>query len=100
MYKLGQVEGKTLNELGRNTIKHLGLGLPNDELIGRKVKFMDKPNEVFTIIGCQKVWGYNEEGRYTIIEGYRCENENTPFGKPFSFGEGNSGAELIEEEEA
>lgn len=87
-YQLGQVKANTVEELGEKTIKYLGLGLENDENIGRQVRFINPTcigeQSVFTIVSCQKVWGHNEEGKYTMIKGYRGISETNDFGRPFS----------------
>lgn len=90
-YKLGVITGNTRKELMGNVIEHVGLSLPDDGNIGRKVRYKNPSCEIekldFIIESCQKVWGFDGNGCYTMINGYRLSNEETPFGRPASLGE-------------
>lgn len=78
-YKLGVVEATTREELGTQCVNHIGLGLPPDDNIGKTCIFIE-PNctyekDTFKIVGRQKMWGYDANGKYTFgIEGYRVVN--------------------------
>ena len=92
MYKLGNVTGNNKNKLGINAIKYLGLNLDNDNdlNIGKRVKFKypscEMEKHIYIIICKQKCYGYNENGIYTLINGYRGvpENNKNDFGRPFT----------------
>lgn len=64
------------------------LTLSDDDLVGKTVRYKNPkwPAEqgTFTVGGRQKVWGNDENGKYTIIEGYRIFNQsnNDDFGRP------------------
>lgn len=97
-YKIGEVEAETKQELGKKTIEHVGLALEDDELIGKKFKFKNPkwPAEqgIYTVVGRQMLWGYDENGKYCMIPGYRGTSEDNPFGKPFQLQD----VEFIEKE--
>ena len=86
MYQIGIVQAETLNDLGNKAVNHVGLALPDDELIGRKVRFKTpkclKEEEIFTIVGRQKAYGYDEYGNYTILDAYRGAVSENDFGRP------------------
>ena len=91
-YKMGSVEGDSRKELGKNVVEHLGLGLPDDEIVGKRIRFKNPkvPYEmrIFTIIGRQRMWGYDDDdGKYTMIEGYRAVSSEGDFGKPVQLSE-------------
>lgn len=87
MYKLGEVEADTRMDLGKEAVTYCGLGLPDDENIGRRVRYKNPTceieKEIHIIIGRQKAWGYDENGNYTMIDAYRgiAEDSNN-FGRP------------------
>lgn len=87
-FQIGEVTADTKKELGLSAVEHIGLGLAPDELVGKQVRFKEVNRQarhgVFTVIGCQKVWGYDEDGKYTIIEGYRVAKNENDFGIPCS----------------
>lgn len=84
--KMGVVTGESGEELRENVIKHLGLGLPNDSNVGRKVRIVDAeyPAEMgeHFIVCRQKCWGYDNYQNYTMIDGYRI----VPTHQPDAFG--------------
>ena len=87
MYKLGEIESETRQQLGIDAVNYCGLGLPDDENIGRRVRYKNPTceieKEIHIIIGRQKAWGYDESGNYTMIDAYRGVAEGKdPFGRP------------------
>jgi hypothetical protein len=87
-YEYGRAKGDTKSELGKDAIEHIGLKLEDDENIGKHVKFINPkvPYEhgVFKIIARQTLWGYNDEGKYTLVKGYRGVKHEDDFGKAFT----------------
>lgn len=83
---MGVIEAETKKELGEKVIEHVGLGLEPDDNIGKQIRFKNVKypayRGVFTISGKQKVYGYDENGKYKMIEGYRVINEENQFGIP------------------
>lgn len=92
MYKFGNVTGNNKIDLANNIIEYLGLKLNNDNdiNIGKRVKFKNPSCEmekyIYIIICKQKCYGYDENGNYTLINGYRGipENNKNDFGRPFT----------------
>jgi hypothetical protein len=85
--KLGVVTGKDTQDLGNKVVNHVGLSLPEDDKIGKKVRFKNPEfpaQQGIFYIGCrQKMWGYNEKGEYVNnMEGYRVYRDRDDFGKP------------------
>ena len=80
--------GNSRKELGHNIVKGIGLGLPDDENVGKRVKFKNPTCEIekkiHIIIGCQRAWGYDKNGNYTMIPAYRgvVDGEEDTFGRP------------------
>ena len=87
MYKLGEIEADTRMDLGKEAVTYCGLKLPDDENIGRRVRYKNPTceieKEIHIIVGRQKAWGYDESGNYTMIDAYRGVAEGKdPFGRP------------------
>lgn len=84
----GAFAGETRKELANNIVKGIGLGLPNDENVGRRVKFKNPTCEIekkiHIIIGCQKAWGFDKDGNYSMIPAYRgvVDGGQDTFGRP------------------
>lgn len=82
---------KKLNEDIKRVMEELSL--KDDDNIGRLVKYKNPTciveHHIFRIVGCQKVWGYDENNNYTMIKGYRgvSTEYNDDFGRPFSLNE-------------
>jgi hypothetical protein len=95
-YKLGIAEGDTHSELWSDAIKKIGLALPanDDPNIGRQIRFKNwKPKMglvrqgILTITERQRVWGYDENNEYTMIDGYRAYTPEYDTTIPLSLGE-------------
>ena len=87
MYKLGEVEADTSIDLGKEAVTYCGLGLPDDENIGRRVRYKNPTceieKEIHIIVGRQKACGYDENGNYTMIDAYRGVADGKDlFGRP------------------
>lgn len=87
MYKLGEVEADTRIDLGKEAVTYCGLGLPDDENIGRRVRYKNPTCEIekkiHILVGRQKAWGYDENGNYTMIDAYRgIAEDGDNFGRP------------------
>lgn len=87
MYKLGEIESDTRQQLGIEAVNYCGLGLPNDENIGRRVRYKNPSCEIekkiHILVGRQKAWGYDENGNYAMINAYRGIAEDSDnFGRP------------------
>lgn len=83
--KMNLQKGRTIDPLIN------ALATPNDELVGCMVEYKDseKPKRgesgswQFIIIGCQKVWGYDENGVYGFPRpGYRIQTLDGKHDKP------------------
>jgi hypothetical protein len=85
MKNLQKITIQTPDELRREMLQMRELLLPDDENIGKKFQFKDDDdNQVFVIVCCQKLWGFDENNEYKMLNGYRSVPENEPnsFGFP------------------
>lgn len=84
MYQLGDFKADTKKQLGIEVVNGIGLGLENDENIGRRVKFKNGNGTIYILIARQKAWGYDEYGNYTMLNAYRGVEveEGDNFGRP------------------
>ena len=46
---------------------------------GKKAK-IKKTGEIISLLNDQWCWGYNDEGKYTTVDGVRYESDLTPLG--------------------
>ena len=46
MYKLGDIESETRQQLGIKAVNYCGLGLSNDENIGKRVRYKNPACEI------------------------------------------------------
>lgn len=75
-------------------VMSLALDNDNDPMIGCIVRFKNwEPNmgwlrkvATYVIGGRQRMWGYNEQGQYTMIEGYRAFRISHPEYREDTFG--------------
>lgn len=79
------------------------LQIPDDDLVGKVVRFVNVDvkrkgtfcrDHDFEVVGCQRVWGYDADGKYTMIDGYRgiAIGIDDQFGVPFN----RSEVEIVE----
>lgn len=58
------------------------LVIDNDENVGKVIKFKVPPDKglhsgeirICEIIGCQRAWGHDENGKYTMLDSYRLSD--------------------------
>lgn len=89
-YQIGVVSADTKQELGNACVAHVGLSVRDSELeknIGRVITFKVREGqgtihrEQHTILGVQRMWGYDENGVYNFNEiGYRVSQGADDFG--------------------